>query len=65
MVDRKGIKGSKRGVLEDWRTLVSSLFRGWIVVPVPETGNTGRGPGLDGPDGKFNFGHYKNWKQKV
>lgn len=42
--------------MEDF--LVSSLFTGWMVVPVPETGKTGRGPALDGEDGEFSFGHH-------
>lgn len=32
-----------------------------MVVPVPQTGNTGRGSGLDGHGG----GHYENWELKV
>lgn len=32
-----------------------------MVVPVPQTGNTRRGSGLDGHGG----GHYENWELKV
>lgn len=42
--------------MEDF--LVFSLFIGWMVVLVFETGKIGRGLVLDGEDGEFSFGYY-------
>lgn len=34
------------------------------MVPVPETGNTGKGPDLARQGDELSSGHYENWEQK-